>query len=120
MAINTLGNRFQDIRTISSLGSKVYDGINAGSGWLNPDSYFRTHGTPATQEWIDGQRDKALNSLFDLSASISFSSNKSSSKTESTSSVGGSLVAGGNIYASSEGDVCGFLIRRNAKALSII
>ncbi|MGF6907698.1 adhesin HecA-like repeat protein, partial [Fusobacterium sp. PH5-44] len=104
-AINTLGNRFQDIRTISSLGSKVYDGINAGSGWLNPDSYFRTHGTPATQEWIDGQRDKALNSLFDLSASISFSSNKSSSKTESTSSVGGSLVAGGNIQVSSEGDV---------------
>ncbi|MGF6907444.1 hemagglutinin repeat-containing protein [Fusobacterium sp. PH5-44] len=104
-AINTLGNRFQDLRTITVAGSKVYNGINAGSAWLNRESIFRADPTEATSKWLEGRKDVALNSLFDLSASISFSSNKSSSKTESTSSVGGSLVAGGNIQVSSEGDV---------------
>ena len=97
-SINTIGNGIQDLRNITALTGNLYDGIDAGSRYLNGANGLN-------DAVLGGEGQRALSNL--VSADVSLSYNKSSfeSNTSGTTSVAGVINVGGNMIVQSEGDV---------------
>ncbi|MDR2879183.1 MAG: hemagglutinin repeat-containing protein, partial [Fusobacteriales bacterium] len=94
--INTIGNGIQDLRNVSELGGNLYDGIRAGSQYLNGHM---------NGEVLKDAKGKALSNLVSASVSASYSRSSSESNTNGINSVAGNINAGKNFVIQSDGDV---------------
>ena len=94
--INTLGNGFQDLRNVTQLGGNLYDGIRAGSQYLNGNMNAGA---------VTDAKGKALTNLVSANVSLNYSQSSYESNTSGTTSVAGVINVGGNMIVQSEGDV---------------
>ena len=94
--INTLGNGFQDLRNVTQLSGNLYDGIRAGSQYLNGN---------INKGVVADAKQNALSNLVSANVSLNYSQSSSESNTSGTTSVAGVINVGGNMIVQSEGDV---------------
>ena len=97
--INTIGNGIQDIRNVTSLTGNLYEGIKAGSQYLNGVN------SGLNKDVLSNAKQDALSNLISADISLSYNQSSSQSNTRGTTSVAGVINVGGNMIVESEGDV---------------
>ena len=108
-SINTIGNGIQDLRNVTQLGSKLYDGTLYGAvltQGIGQNKLAQTGADKLAQSNnISTAQDGLLKSM--VSASVTASYNKSSyeSNTSGSTSVAGQINVGNNFIIQSDGDV---------------